>query len=255
MTLSARILCSLALWLVCSCQPSPTQQPTLVIAVAANMQVAAESLAEVFSSQTGIRCEVTAGSSGSLAAQIREGAPYDVFLSADMHAPQALFEEGFATEPPIIYARGRLVLWTLTEGLDPSLELLTSDAIRHLALANPRTAPYGTAAMEVLTRHGLAEQVKEKLVFGESISQTNQFILSGSAEIGFTALSTVLAPAMQNQGKWVEMDSSWHTPMRQGIIWLNRDSTRAEAARKFAGFVTSTEAAGILRGFGYLTGE
>ncbi|MEO6187741.1 MAG: molybdate ABC transporter substrate-binding protein, partial [Ginsengibacter sp.] len=179
---------------------------TLTIAVAANMQFAAKDLVNAFTSETGIKTKLIISSSGQLTAQIKAGAPFDVFISADMKYPMELFSSGHATKKPIVYAYGKLVLWSLVDSIAPSINTLTSARINHIAIANPKTAPYGMAAIEVLKRHALYEPLKNKLVYGESISQTNQFIISKSAGVGFTAKSVVLSPQMEGKGKWTEID-------------------------------------------------
>ncbi|MDX1906419.1 MAG: molybdate ABC transporter substrate-binding protein [Bacteroidia bacterium] len=237
----------LCIALLIGCAPRP-QAPGLTLAVAANMQPAARVLADTFTARTGIPCDLITGSSGSLAAQIREGAPYDLFLSADLSYPATLHQEGLAAAPPRAYARGRLVMWTTRSSLHPGWELLESDTVRHIALANPRTAPYGAAAMEAIEKAGLRESVAHKLVQGESIAQTSQFILSGAAEVGFTALSVVQSPEMQGKGRWIEVDSATYAPIWQGVVVLKRHPEQAQA---FQDFLFSPEARQILESFGY----
>jgi molybdate transport system substrate-binding protein len=218
------------------------------MAAAANMQAAARVLADTFTARTGIACTVTAGSSGSLAAQIREGAPYDLFLSADMHYPAALHAGGFAADSPRAYARGRLVLWTALPDAEPSWEWLASDTVRHIAIANPRNAPYGAAALEALKARGLHARVAHKLVHGESAAQAGQFVLSGAAEAGFTALSVVLAPELRGTGRWTEADSALYPPILQGVLVLRRNPA---LARQFQAFLLSPEAQALLQASGY----
>jgi molybdate transport system substrate-binding protein len=212
------------------------------------MQPAARVLADTFTARTGIPCDLVIGASGSLAVQIREGAPYDLLLAADMVYPAMLHEEGIAVAPPRAYARGRLVMWTTRSGLRPGWELLESDTVRHIALANPRTAPYGAAALEAMERAGLRARVAHKFVQGENIAQTSQFILSGAAEVGFTALSVVQSPEMQGQGRWIEVDSATYAPIWQGSVVLKRQPEQAQA---FQDFLFSPGAQQILKSFGY----
>ena len=227
----------------------------LTIAVAANMQYAMEEIATAFTEQTGTPCDLIVGSSGKLTAQIVEGAPFDVLVSADMKYPETLSEKGLTETEPEVYAYGSLVLWTLNDSLDLSLTLLRAPEIRHIALANPKTAPYGEAAREVLQHYGIYEQVKDKLVFGESIAQTNQFITSGAAEVGFTALSVVLSPRMEGRGQWISPDPASYRPISQGLVVVDQGSGPNTNALAFRDFVFSPVATGILAKFGYSTDE
>ncbi len=222
----------------------------LVIATAANMQFAMEALAEAFTEKTGVACQPIISSSGKLTAQIKEGAPFDVFVSADMKYPNELFEAGFTLAPPKVYAYGQLVLWTKKGTSRPNIQDLSRADVRHIALANPKTAPYGQAAMEVLTHYKLLEQVEQKLVYGESIAQTNQFILSEAAEVGFTAQSVVLSARMKGEGQWIAIPQDIYSPIAQGIVLLQRERVHAEA-QAFYDFIFSVEASRILQSYGY----
>lgn len=239
------------LFLIMGMACGPRDSEKLLIAAAANMQYPMKDLVKTFTEKTGIECETVISSSGILTAQIREGAPFDVFVSADMKYPSALFKDGYTLSAPEIYAYGKLILWTLDKRLDPSLELLTSDRIRHIALANPKTAPYGMAAMEVLERTGIFEKVQNKLVLGESISQASQFVVSGAAEIGFTARSVVLSAELEDQGKWIEVDEKYYAPIAQGVVILKGRKKRIHQAAKFHDFLFSEKGKEILDKFGY----
>lgn len=243
----------LSIWtfltLLMGCQSSPANK--LVIATAANMQFAMEKITQEFTRETGISCELVVSSSGKLTAQIKEGAPYDLFVAANMAYPKAVYQAGRAEGHPEIYAYGKLVLWTLEDGLEPSLSELANPSIRHIAAANPKTAPYGAAAMQVLEKRGLTASLSDKLVYGESISQTNQYILSGAAEVGFTAMSVVLSPEMKGKGKWTEVDPADYSPIDQGIVLLKHQGKAHPQAREFHKFLRSAKARTILEGFGY----
>ncbi|MDX2285919.1 MAG: molybdate ABC transporter substrate-binding protein [Bacteroidia bacterium] len=241
-----------AIYLVLLLACARPAQPPLTIAVAANMHAAARVLADTFTARTGIACALVAGSSGGLTAQIREGAPFDLFLSADMRYPAALHAEGFAADSPRACARGRLVLWTARPGAEPSWEWLASDSVRHIAIANPRNAPYGAAALEALKAKGLQERLAGRLVQGESAAQAAQFVLSGAAEAGFTALSLVQSPELQGIGRWTEVDSALYAPILQGVLVLNRNPA---PARQFQAFLFSPEARAMLGSFGYWAGK
>lgn len=235
-----------------ACQSS--QEETLRIATAANMQFAIKELTHVFTQQTGIKCTTIISSSGKLTAQIKEGAPYDVFISADLKFPEELYRNNLTNSKPATYAYGQLVLWTQKENLEPSLEILSTDNIQHIALANPRTAPYGQAAIEILKYNHLLQALKSKLVYGESIAQTNQFIHSQAAQIGFTAKSVVLSPQMKRQGRWIDLDTNSYTPIAQGVVLLKNKETQQAGAKQFHDFLFSATAKEILSNFGYLEG-
>ncbi len=229
------------------------RKPALHIATAANMQYAMQALAKHFEEAEGMPCELILGSSGKLTAQITEGAPFDVFVSADMKYPRALCEGGFCVDSPGVYAYGSLVLWTVAEGVEPSLQALFDPQVQHIALANPRTAPYGRAAGSVLRHMDRSGVLLPKLIYGESISQTNQFILSGNAELGFTAKSVVLSPQGRARGRWAEVADSLYKPIAQGVVVLKTRPDQLAAAQAFRAFLFSPEAREILRTFGYRT--
>lgn len=239
----------LFLLILFSCQEK--QERKLHIAVAANMQFAMKELTTTFTNNTDIHCELIISSSGKLTAQIKENAPYDVFVAANMKYPNELFNSGFTTKKPEIYAYGQLVLWSMIDGLTPSFELLNDQKIKHIALANPKMAPYGVATIEVLKHYKLYEGLKNRLVYGESISQTNQFIISKSAKIGFTAKSVVLSSKMKNKGNWIDIDDTIYSPIAQGIVIINNEKVKQEEAEKFYEFIFSTEARNILTNNGY----
>lgn len=227
-----------------------TQQPPLRIATAANMQYATQVITQVFSNETGIPCEMITGSSGKLMAQIKAGAPFDVFLSANMKYPQELYNSGYSTAAPTIYAYGKLVLWTSKTGQVPNMELLLDSTVEHIAVANPETAPYGTAAVQALRNAGLYEKIQDKLVFGESIAQTSQFILSGAADLGFTAKSVILSGQLEEKGSWLMVDEGLYEPIAQGAIIVKKEEPNA-SAQQFLEFLQSQRAKDILANFGY----
>ena len=227
------------------------QQKKLTIAVAANMQFAMKELKQNFTQTTGIKCDLIIGSSGKLTAQIKEGAPFDVFVSADIKYPTNLYQSGFTTEKPKIYAFGKLVLWSLNSNITPTIELLKSATIKHIAIANPKTAPYGTAAIEALNYYKLLKTVQHKLVYGESISQTNQFIISKAAEIGFTSKSVVLSPEMKGKGNWIAIDEKTYSPIAQGVVILKNKNNNNANAEKFFRYLFSDSSKAILKKYGY----
>jgi molybdate transport system substrate-binding protein len=241
----------LSFFLIVLISCSSKQDDKLTIAVAANLQFAIEDLVEKFSEQTGLECEIIVGSSGKLTAQIIEGAPFDLFLSADLKYPKTLYERGFTEFEPDIYAHGNLILWTLRKDIEPDLESLTKKDVRHIAIGNPKTAPYGLSAMEVIKRLGIEASIRNKLVFGESVSQTNQFIISEAADLGFTSKSVVMSPQMHNQGSWKEIDKSLYQPMAQGMVILKAREAFRTKSIQFRDFILSEEGKEILHKFGY----
>ena len=224
---------------------------TLKIAVAANTQYAMEDIANEFEKAYGIEVDLIVGSSGKLTAQIEQGAPFDIFIAADTKYPDYLFKKGLVNDSASIYARGQLVLWTLKD-YSPSLELLKSDEIKKIAIPNPELAPYGLASKDVLLTQNLYVSIKEKLIYGESVSQSNQFITTQSADIGFTALSVVLSPKMEGIGHWTIINPKYYFPIEQGMVIL-KSTERNTEAELFYNYIFSSEAQKILQKYGYLT--
>jgi molybdate transport system substrate-binding protein len=226
----------------------------LTIATAANAQFAIEEVAKEFEKVSGITTQIIIGSSGKHTAQIEAGAPYDVFVSADLKFPTKLYELGLTVAEPATYAFGKLVIWTLTDSLSTSINSLPDLDVNHIAMPNPKTAPYGKAAKEALVKFELYDQISHKLVFGESVAQTNQFILSKSAAIGFTAASIVMAPSMKGTGSWQEVEANSYSPIAQGVVVI-KQSEQLELANKFYLFLFSPKAESILRAHGYIVNE
>ncbi len=224
---------------------------SLRIAASANMQYATEALIKEFHRQTGIPCEIIVGSSGKHTAQILEGAPYDVFLAADMSYPMELYKKGKAQSEPEVYAHGKLVLWSLSNRDSLELQDLLKTQIEHIAIANPKTAPYGKAATEVLAHHKVLDKIKAKLVYGESIAQINQFVYSGAAEVGFTSLSTIKSKKLQEPGSYSIIDSKSYTPIAQGIVILSTLESKLADANDFKSFILSAKGKSILKEYGY----
>jgi len=239
--------------MITSC--SKKQPDKLNIAVSSNMQFAMREISKSFTNETGIHCDLIISSSGKLTAQIKEGAPFDVFVSADFKYPTELFNNGFTTQEPKIYAFGKLVLLSMIKGIEPSLEMLKTSSIKHIAMPNPKMAPYGIAAFEVLKKNNLYEILKDKFVYGESVSQTNQFILSESAEIGFTAKSVVLSTAMKGKGSWIELNETDYTPIKQGVVIINHQNKKQQDADKFYSFLFSNKGKEIIQKFGYAVSQ
>lgn len=226
----------------------------LTVAVAANVKFAFTDLQQAFTRETGIPVRAAFGSSGKLTAQIERGAPFDVFLSANMKYPKALYDHKLAMSEPTIYANGVLVLWTVKPlDLARGMQVLSDPAVKKIALANPKLAPYGREAVNALDHAKLRDKVSAKLVYGESISQTSQYIDSGAVDVGFTAKSIVLAPTVKGKGHWVEVPRNSYQPIAQGVVILKHGAdTHAKAAQRFVKFLASPAARAIFRKYGYL---
>jgi molybdate transport system substrate-binding protein len=230
-------------------------QPKITVAVAANMQYAMQELIAEFNKTDQTKIDVVLGASGKLTQQIKNGAPFDIFVSADKEFPQKLADNKLTLEAPKVYAQGLLVLWSVKPGIQPALDLklLLSANIRNIAIANPKTAPYGSAAEFILKKYGLYDKVLSKLVTGESVSQTSQFIVTQNADIGFTARAIVVSKEMQGKGKWVELNSRDYPPVEQSAVLLKHAKQNNEtAARKFYTFLYSAKAKAIYNKFGYI---
>lgn len=221
----------------------------LLVAVASNFRPAMEEAARRFQRQTGHAVRLSFGSTGKQYAQIVNGAPFDAFFAADAERPQRLEREGYAVPGSrFTFAIGQLVLWSREEGLvDARGEVLRQAPFRHLAIANPDLAPYGAAARDVLLSLGLWERLESKLVRGENIGQTFQFVISGNAELGFVASSQLAVPGRQTAGSsWIP-PQDFYPPIEQQAVLL-RDS---DAGRAFMAFMQSDAVADILRTYGY----
>ena len=249
-----KILCISSLTFLLSCQSnSPTN--TITIATASNMQFATQRIVDQFTKKHKISCEIITSSSGKLMAQIKEGAPYDIFLSADTKYPNELHKLNLTSDLPKVYAAGKLVLWSSDTDLKLSVDQLSSPDINHIALANPMTAPYGKAAKMVLQQLPNFDAFESKLVFGESISQTNQFIMSRAAEVGFTAMSVVKSKQLKNQGKWIEIPENLYQPIDQAAVIISRKQAHFEDIELFYHYLFSEESRKVLKDFGYSVSE
>lgn len=225
----------------------------LRIAVAANAQFVSGILAQEFKKQTGTDAELIVSSSGKLTTQIEQGAPFDVFLSADMKYPQELYSKQLTTAKPEIYAYGTLVMWSKKEiDLSKGLLSLNNPSVKKIAIANATLAPYGEAAEQALQRTGLLAKLQTKLVYGESIAQVNQYLLTGVADVAFTAKSVVLDPDQKSKANWKELDPKLYKPIAQGVVVLK--SSKAENlkhATQFYKFLFSAKAKKIFKEYGY----
>ncbi len=246
----AQIRGVLCLLFVAAC-PAASVAGEVRVAVAANFLATLHEIAANFERDTGHVAVVSSGSSGKLYAQIRNGAPFDVFCSADVRRPGLLEEEGLAVQGSrFTYAVGRLTLW----GAGPAMtgrsgtSMLLSAGVEHVAIANPRTAPYGAAAREALQALGLWERIQDRLVRGDNIGQTFHFVFSQNAQLGFVALSQVLE--VNGAGSRWDVPTQLYAPIRQQAVLL-RHGQRNEGARAFLDYVKGATARRIIERFGY----
>jgi molybdate transport system substrate-binding protein len=223
----------------------------LRVAVAANLQGVIKILGNDFKSRTGVEIEPIIGSSGNLAVQIRNGAPFDVFLSADMSFPESLYKEGFSTKGPGVYAYGSLVICSTQDiGFENWERELMSDRVKKIAIANPAIAPYGKAAEQALQNKGIFEEVKYKLVQGESIAQVNTYITTGVTDAGFTTQALIKDLKGEKKLYWRLIDPRSYTPIRQGMV-IVKSTKKAANAQKFYQYMLSSAAKKILEEYGY----
>ncbi len=227
---------------------------TIRVAVAANVSYAIEDLKQTFSkAHPETKIQVILGSSGKLTAQIKNGAPYQLFMSANMTYPEALYKQEIAVNKPVIYAEGTLAYFSVKPyDLSQGIGIVTEESIKKIAVANPKTAPYGIATKETLENAGLYEKVKDKFIFGESISQTVSYAVT-AADLGFIAKSSLYSKQMQQykEGKnWEEVDAKLYTPIAQGMVILKKGQSNSEV-KAFYDFMLGKEAKTILKKFGY----
>ena len=236
-------------------QPFEAWSGDLTIAAASDLNFAFKELVAEFEKRTGNHVKLSLGSSGNFYSQIQNGAPFDLYFSADIGYPMKLQEAGYAVPGSLYrYAVGRIVLWA-PAGSPLELEKLGMDvlldpSIRRIAIANPKHAPYGRAAVAAMQHFKVHEPAKDKLVLGENISQAAQFVESGASDIGLIALSLALAPAMKAAGKYWEIPSEAHPPLEQGAVILKNAKNKAPA-KQFLEFVRGPEGQEIMRRYGF----
>lgn len=224
----------------------------ITVAAAADLTYCVPEIDTAFEkANPGAVVKVSFGSSGNFVAEIRNGAPFDVFLSADIQYPRALAAQGLVGQP-VTYAEGQIVLWTMDAGLDLShgMAALQDPSIKHIALANPDHAPYGRAAKAALQHANLWDALKPKFVFGENIAQTAQFVQTGNADAGFVAMSLVAAPQFAHVGHIYEIPAEDYPPLDQAAA-LTRAGAAKPLAQAYVAFLNSDEAKNILRQFGF----
>lgn len=244
-----KLMIGVALW----CGLAATQAAEVQVAVAANFAGPLGKIGEAFTAATGHKLLVSPGPTGKFYTQITQGgAPFEVLIAADDETPKRLISEGFAVAGTnFTYAIGQLVLWSAQPGLvDNQGAVLASDRFTKLAIANPKIAPYGAAAMEVLKARGLTERVTPRIVTGDSIAQAYQFVSSGNAEIGFVALSQVAVPGKPAVGSMWKVPQSMYGPIRQDAVLL-RAGQENPAARALLDFLKSPPAKAAIEAYGY----
>ena len=240
-----RLRC-VAFLLLCLAGAAPVFAAEARVAVAANFTAAMKEIAAAFTRDTGHTLKISYGSTGKLYAQIVNAAPFDVFLSADPARPLALVEQGRASRR-FTYALGKLVLWSADAGRAVNEQALRRADFRHLAIANPATAPYGAAALAVLQSLGLADSLQDKLVRGENIAQTYQFVATGNAELGFVALAQL---AGDERGARWRVPQTLYPPIRQDAVLLDNGSDNP-AALAFMAYLKGAAARALMEDFGY----
>jgi molybdate transport system substrate-binding protein len=227
----------------------------IIVAAAADLSAALQEVAAKYEKRTGVVVKLSFGASGGLTEQVKNGAPFDVFFSADMDYPRQLIAAGRADGSTLYrYAVGQLVLWVPKDSsLDVEhngMDVLLDPSVKKIAMANPEHAPYGRAAAYTLQHYGLEEKVKGRLVFGENVSQAAQFVESGNAQAGFVALAHAQAPALQGKGKYWVVPAEAHPRLDQGVVLISHSAHQKDAAA-FLDFVKTEEVAGLLQRYGF----
>lgn len=254
MAATLRLFCKLALLSLGTGLSFFAQADQLSVAVAANMQFVFDDLKTQFQRDSGHTLQGIVNSSGKLVSQISHGAPFDVFLSADVDFPEKLYRQGHAYSAPKIYAYGALVIWTRRDiDLSDWEQKVRKGQIKQLAIANPEIAPYGREAMRALQFLKLDQVLQARLVFAESIAQVNQYIFSGVVDAGITAKSVVLSDEMKGKGKWLDLPAKAYTPIAQAVVILpHAKKNKLQTAQAFIDFLASPQGRAILQKHAYL---
>ena len=256
--MSKSFLCRLAIALLLTASLTAAQEENsreLVVAAAADLSAALNEVADGYEKQTGVKVKLSFGASGALTQQIQNGAPFDIFFSADMDYPRQLISAGDADGASLYqYAVGKLVLWVQADSaLDvehKGMSVLLDPAVKKIAIANPQHAPYGRAAVAALKHAGLYERLSDRLVLGENVSQAAQFAESGNAQVGFVALAHAIAPAMRGKGKYWEVPAEYYPALAQGVVVLAH-SQHKKLAAEFLTYVRTKEVGELLRRYGF----
>lgn len=226
----------------------------ITVAAAADLQYAMQDVAARFERERGTKVNVIFGSSGNFFQQIQNGAPFDMFFSANLDYPKKLDAAGLVEKGSYYpYAQGRIVLWVLHDSkinLTSGLKVLLDTGVEKIAVANPLHAPYGQAAVSAMQKEGVYDKAKAKFVLGENVSQTASFVVSGSADIGIVALSLALSPNMKDKGRYNEIPADEYPPIEQACVILN-SSKNKEIAQQFLSYFKSAAVADLLVGYGF----
>ncbi len=228
---------------------------TVTVAAASDLTYAMNEIAANFEKATGCAVRLSMGSSGNFLTQIENGAPFDVFFSADIAYPKKLEAEGLAAPgSTYLYAIGKIVLWTRKDSrvdVGKGFSVLRDPAVRKIAIANPEHAPYGRAAEEALRQSGVYDAVKDRLVLGENISQAAEFVESGNADAGILALSLVVSPAMKDEGRSWNIPENLYTPIQQGAVVV-RPAPNPQGALQFLDYIKMPATATLLARYGFV---
>ncbi len=232
------------------CNTSKKDKNKLLIATAASTQFALKELVISFEKKYAVSIDLILGSSGKLTTQILNGAPYDLFFSANMKYPAILFEKGKTIHKPIMYGYGIPVLWTTKEEIkfDSLPSSLIHTNIKHIVVANPHNAPYGEKAIQFFKDYKIYSELENKLVYGENISHVNEYILNKTADFGIGAKSIVLSPKLEGKGCFKELNKKYW--IKQGVVIIKNDNL-PELKQKFLEYIQSEEGIEILKRFGY----
>ena len=247
-----RIILALCLFVITSVHLAVAEEIT--IAAASDLTLAFREIATEYEKASGNQVRLTLGSSGNFYAQIQNGAPFDLYFSADIAYPRKLEEAGLTVPGSLYqYAVGRIVLWTGHESridVTKGIEVLREPTVKKIAIANPKHAPYGRAAMAAMEYFKVYDQVKDKLILGENISQAAQFIESGACDIGIIALSLAIAPTMKSKGTYWEVPAEAHPSLDQGAVIL-KQSKNQEATRQFLEFIKGPHGQEVMKRYGF----
>ena len=235
-------------FLIFSCDTLNEEQ-AIKVAVASNLRFAMEELNKEYEKQTGRNVEMITASSGKLTAQITNGAPFDIFISANKKYSQKLYKNGFSYKKPKIICKGILVLWSNSAIETDLINMSQNPDLKTIAIANPNVAPYGIAAIELLKSANLYDTLESKLIFAENVLQINQYIINKVAQVGFTSKSLVLSDKLKHIGVWTEIDKSKYSPIEHFVMILNDKSKSANA---YYEFLFSPKSKEILKKYGYL---